>query len=1380
MRKLSKILAVLLALCLICGAIVMSVGATTDSFTISQNTASAASSGKASALALETTNSSVKTYVALDMETNATGKLMSHRANKANAQHIMYGGDKRIMYDVSKTVSLGGAAKNTYFCYQAHGIWAGTFVDGYGATLANNYQFYFSENAGSSVTSATLAASDYNVANNSFGVIDFDFATDRLKYQLADGSWRVAYPDEITFDKKTQTGTDRSGAAITNVNLAYHTNNVLFAVAAYGSAGNQQNAVYHTVKFVEEEGFGVWSVYVGGVDTGKDLTSGVLEWNHFTAVIANTGAKGSEAMFYLYLDGECIYKAVANSNANADTKLFLRYVEFSNGGGELQKFNKSVAIDNITANYYAKGYTGELAAYFASEGSKEVANMAPIYNCDDIIYNAAYAYAYPSSGTVKLNDTDIGVTVPGAINDYLQENLEDDDVITLDGKCINDFVVPEGISSFKVDVVNGATFSLADGQLYTCTFAGTTYNVEAVSYDREIAVTFTDAQGNVLGTATYVYGQTIKDPGIVVPNSTTLVSEKDKGLLQHDVYAGWMWDLDGDGEDYGLQAIGVIDEFVYSELDWYAENAEGPMPLTIQATSTAKEVYDEVTGYVVYTGNPETGIEVFAARDAWNRADANTDSKNAPDGATFVLYVNTGSFNLTGHIAVGNGKALTFDMNGHYMRMNQNYGSGAQAGVFMVGNGSTLNLTSSRPGAEILHTYINNLTEGSGGAQQYINAEKIFSEGAIMFADVQSSGSTQANTDNTTININGTNILFNIGVLIRSTFDAEGEANHVNINGGTFNAFIKETIDNYGGVLSANDSIVYTIQNATIYTGGNALLATSAGKTSEIDATFTNCTIICEDVMFGKTVSTIDVAFNGCNLIGFNASAEFNGNVVLGAGNKVSGTYAATVADGVIAAYNNAEGVGNTMTFDVSYPKNFVYYVSGGKRGTANWDTYVNVNETKSGAVVLETYAEGFDPTANGYTKVEWLNLDNSVYTTQYWFPGSTIDIIPSVDFGGFVSNNDNWTGMSYNTWEGIKDAANLVVGAEAKTFTPALGYTANITGTKANLTLTGQVVFNLYIPVYVGEGFEFVGVSGTNSSGYAPVNEGIVTIGGASYVYISSKFAPYDFNSVSVTVNFKLNGVALSDTVELDIFKYADAVFAMPEYECGSEAATLLFDLFNFKKEAYIYKYNVVDGRNYNQDVVDRIDAYLADVHGAECTCGTDLDTLVFEEDTANARGTLEGKFTAVQYSLNGGSPTAILYFEETFAAGIVDVQVRFQNAIEGNKISALTEQVWSYVVDEDNGLYGGITKRSDNKRYDVCDVPMHMQACVMEITVITEEGSFTGLYSLAEYCQAALAENPWANEANSAMYEGCLKTAKAFYALSKSAYNYKTSPAN
>ena len=1389
MRKFSKILAVVLALCLICGAVVMSVGATSDEFTIAQGAAGTASTGKSEDLLLS--DSSITNFLALDFETAATGKGTTVRGNKLNG-FFQYGGTaKTIMYDIYKDISYGGAVKNTYFCYQSHGIWNGTFVDSYGAQYTNNYQIYLSTNIGSAHASATLATDVTNMTNYAYAVADFDIATDRLKYKNADGAWRVAYPNELTNTNGVWTLAD--GTVVTDVNLAYHDGDIAFSVFApkAGEAGNKRNAKDHIIKFVEEDGFGVWSVYVNGVDTGKDLSSEVLEWNHFTVALVKDAANLANSMLYIYLDGECIHKDVAN--ANGATNLFLGMVEIRNAAGELQKFNKSVALDNITSNYYPNGYTGSLATYFASEGSKEVADIAPIYNCTDIIYSATYEYPYPSAGTATLGD--YTGYVPGHINDHLQANLATGDTITLNGKSIYNFVVPEGVDNFKVDVSNGATFSLKSGQLYESTLSGTTYNVTKVNYDREILVTYVDADGNVLGTETLVYNQTFTAPKVEIFH--TLTSTKTQGTLTTTLAGGWKYDLDGDGTRYEPTDFTAVDKTIYAYLN-RAQAGTGTMELTVTATSSYTED-TVITGYVVYTTKENGDVIVSAAREktalGWDRTQALVDSWNAPDGSTMVMYVDTDSWHSSkGFIAVGNGKSLTFDVNGHQLRYAQNYGGTPRmVGMFNVGNGSTFTLTSSQPGAVLSHTYINNTSTGSGSSKELVNGGNPFSDGLIMFSNISGTVTTSYATiptnndvDGTTVNINGANITFNIGSLLKPSVGDEvtdGAANHVNINGGTYNAFYHVgNSSTYGTVFYANDNIVYSVENAAFYTGNNCLIATGSSKTSVTDMTFTNCQIFADEgvALLGATISTVDLTFNGCTIVGLDAVEGFNGNVTLGAGNKVAGTYAAKVADGVIAAYNNAEGAGSTVSLALSYPKNFVYITTGSSAGVPDWTTWTMVDETKTGTITLETFAEGFDPTENGYTKVEWLAPNGSVYATQYWYPGSTIDTIPEANFTDKTPNGDGWTAQGYDGWANAEGDA-LIVGTDNMSFSPAVvtvGYI--IADMKANLDLAGNVIFNLYITAYEGENFEVTDAEGYMVSGnkknqfeeQAAV-AGFVTIDGVKYVKITVNYGAYAFDVVDTEITFTIDGTTYTGNVEVDLFKYVDAVVADPAYGCGSEAATLLFDMLQFKKEAYIYNYGYVNTHMGidTAETVAKVDAYLAG-HGDGCTCGTDLDTLVYEEDTAGQRGELDGKFTAVQYAMNSGAPSPVLYFDETFAATITDIEIRFQNGIENGYV-----QPWTTAISMSGGE---IVKRSDGYRFTVPSVKMHMQACVMEIKVITEDATYTGLYSLAEYCQADWEDNQWTTVEND-MWTYCRKVAKAFYAYSKSAFEFKTTaPAN
>ena len=130
-------------------------------------------------------------------------------------------------------------------------------------------------------------------------------------------------------------------------------------------------------------------------------------------------------------------------------------------------------------------------------------------------------------------------------------------------------------------------------------------------------------------------------------------------------------------------------------------------------------------------------------------------------------------------------------------------------------------------------------------------------------------------------------------------------------------------------------------------------------------------------------------------------------------------------------------------------------------------------------------------------------------------------------------------------------------VTGKADVFAPVASYKASIQGMKANVTLFTDMTYNLYVPV--SENATGVSVEG------ATLNEATVIIGGVEYYIVSATPAIDEFDAMTAKIKFTAEGVALEYAAKLDVMAYADAV--AKAYTCGSEEATLVYEMVSYKE---------------------------------------------------------------------------------------------------------------------------------------------------------------------------------------------------------------------
>ena len=166
------------------------------------------------------------------------------------------------------------------------------------------------------------------------------------------------------------------------------------------------------------------------------------EWNHVTMVFAYKNVSTTTPV-YIYVNGN--YLVTVNLTTTAATEL-QRLRIGTNATLASQKY--SLCIDNVTSNYYAKGYASSgygISTMLATDPTLSISK------CNDVVFNSNYSYL-AATATQKIENS----FIPSLAVDSVEEN----GIIT----TTRDIIIADAptASFFKVIATDGAKVELAD------------------------------------------------------------------------------------------------------------------------------------------------------------------------------------------------------------------------------------------------------------------------------------------------------------------------------------------------------------------------------------------------------------------------------------------------------------------------------------------------------------------------------------------------------------------------------------------------------------------------------------------------------------------------------------------------------------------------------------------------------------------------------------------------------------------------------------------------------------------------------------------------------------------------------------------------------
>lgn len=387
-------------------------------------------------------------------------------------------------------------------------------------------------------------------------------------------------------------------------------------------------------------------------------------------------------------------------------------------------------------------------------------------------------------------------------------------------------------------------------------------------------------------------------------------------------------------------------------------------------------------------------------------------------------------------------------------------------------------------------------------------------------------------------------------------------------------------------------------------------------------------------------------------------------------------------------------------------------------------------------------------------TDVKWVDLNNNVIAIEQYYVGSEIAPYSLENFVP-VDVGNKWYKLQYTSWKNVtgdniaQNELTAVAGA-VNVFMPKSTPVASLK-VKFNINITSDFNTVFYIPVIDSDSnvsnLEVFEISGTRRS-VTSVNA--VTIGGEEYyAYTMSSClvygpASHTMGEFNYTVTHEGESYNLSVTESVRIYQYVERVIS--EYGCGSREAKLALALLRYSNEACKVALSSTYPNGYPS-----ANAVL-DAH-KNCLCGISSieDVDIPEVDNVNI-GDLENKY-AISYDITSSVPGVILYVPtsasvESVSASLVGISGTNRYA----NINVAFERMTSGAADTKANVMidGELTE---------CYV-YHSSADAISIYNITEIMTFTVTYEdgtndIGSYSLSAYINSIGGNDSAVAMYE-------------------------
>lgn len=987
-----------------------------------------------------------------------------------------------------------------------------------------NYLHYASESEKNAANTSTVqpyvktgnwGTSDASCLDHDFTnaydylVVDFEIGTDRYKY--FDGTKYVTYtPAELKAANLTPDSEGVSLALQDGQKIYAQIRGLKDASKGYWSkalvdengdpildANNKQktdaNGQSWSPELIINEIDGEFYIQYDASHRVK-LSNALYDFDHVTIVIRTTARSTTDGVTACSYSVDYFVNGtyLGSYTRSGWQSLSVDFICFMIPGTYRNQDAYSVCIDNMTTNYYKMGYdSGD--AYGLDDYYKTFSTSAPadITELDDIVYN----YDYQSDRYVEYNG--VKYYNEKEARKVISE-IKGDAYIT-STMALHDLEINDELKCLYVYGNYPVSLAPTDRNLIFF-YDGSSYEIREPGADDIYYIEWYDPFGNLIEKTQEIFGLDI-DTDKINPD----YADKDAGVIYDVNVESWEIEIDGATDELYPIEFGDID-----------------CGATVKAT--AKGTYTEISGVKLYVGewSDETKLvrPVLSYNNDWAKytdgsgANISAVIKGATDGETVVL---TSDIDITGvnNVDIGAGEQIALDLNGYdVLRL---YKGNAQPGAcFILSEGSTLNIYSSREGGRIIDSgwykkaYTDALVDGV--TTTVATEDTSYSSGGFI--------ATGNMTDECAASVGAfrgyaANIEYNGGTL----FYPQGKNYQ---NGGDRNELVNDkkrtfTIDGgkyympvrcaYAFATTTGPDVVWNFKNAEFYVSQTtySLLHDydEARFSINTEAYIDNCKILSYNVdnisrpiykydsstkiatptkyqagnvgdcgnIYHTIGSKSNVYITNTTAIGKIAhNVVSGGKIHLGEGNVINtpvdyknASYI-TYMDGVYPVFSSSEELAVQFTLSFAHPSLYADYeqhlvlVDGAYQlidGVFERDDVV-ASCTKPVSFITVKGNSIPEIAKDAVAPVNWYAPDGSLYKTTYAFIGHKIDKIAAGDFE--VTELDNgWYDVGYGDWscttEGQSGAEEPVALSDKENkFAPKRTLIADIEGTKAKM----------------------------------------------------------------------------------------------------------------------------------------------------------------------------------------------------------------------------------------------------------------------------------------------------------------------------------------